>query len=68
MELSKAGKEELALAIHLWKDFKGQGMMDVEIMKQALQFVKMLKVEKEFHDLHPKLPPFSEIFRKIKIK
>jgi len=55
--LTKAGKEELALAIHLWKDFKSQGRMDVGIMRQALYFVKELGVEKEFEDLHSKLPP-----------
>jgi hypothetical protein len=59
MKLTKEGREELALAIHLWKDFKNQGKMDIEIMKQALYFVKMLGVEKEFDDLHGKLPPLK---------
>ncbi len=59
MKLTQAGKEELALAILLWKDFKSQGKMDVEIMKQALEFAKNLKIEKEFHALHSQLPPME---------
>jgi len=59
LALTKAGKEELALAIHLWKDFKNQGTMDIEIMKQALYFAKTLDVEKEFHDLFSTLPPLK---------
>ena len=59
MKLTQAGKEELALAILLWKDFKSQGKMDVEIMKQALEFAKNLKIEQEFHALHSQLPPME---------
>ena len=57
MKLTKEGKEELALAIHLWKDFKAQGKMDIPIMRQALNFVDMLGVRKEFDEMHSKLPP-----------
>ena len=56
MKLTQAGKEELALAILLWKDFKSQGKMDVEIMKQAQEFAKNLKIEQEFHALHSQMP------------
>lgn len=59
MKLTKGGREELALAIHLWKDFKSQGKMDVEIMKQALMFAKTLGIMEEFEDLHSKLPPLK---------
>ena len=55
--LTQNGKEELALAILLWKDFKSQGKMDIEIFKQALQFTDMLNIRKEFDDLHSILPP-----------
>ncbi len=56
MKLTQAGKEELALAILLWKDFKSQGKMDIEIMKQALEFAKKLKIEQEFNAIHSQLP------------
>ena len=59
MKLSQAGKEELALAILLWKDFKSQGKVDFEIMKQALEFAKNLKIEQEFNLLHSQLPPME---------
>ena len=47
-ELSEAGREELALAIYLWKEFKSQGSLDVDIMRKALEFCKMLGVEKQW--------------------
>ena len=56
MKLTQEGKEELALAILLWKDFKSQGKMSITIMKQALDFANMLDVKKEFDELHSKLP------------
>lgn len=56
MKLTQTGKEELALAILLWKDFKSQGKMDVEIMKQALEFAKKLRIEQEFNFLHSHMP------------
>ena len=56
MKLTQAGKEELALAILLWKDFKSQGKMDVTIMKQALEFAKKLKIEQEFNMIHSQMP------------
>jgi len=65
MELNKAGREELALAIHLWKDFKSQGKMDIEIMKSALRFANELGIKKEFDNMHSKLPPFKDIFKKV---
>ena len=59
MELTQTGKEELALAVLLWKDFKSQGKMDVTIMKQALGFVNMLGIKKEFDELHSNLQPMN---------
>ena len=58
-ELSKAGKEELALAFVLWKDFKSQGKMDIKIMKQAVSFADRFGVRKEFEELLSKLPPLK---------
>jgi hypothetical protein len=56
-ELTKAGKEELALALLLWRDFKSDGKLDIEITKQTLGFVRMLGVEEEFNALLPQVPP-----------
>lgn len=58
-ELSKDGKEELALALILWKDFKTQGKMDLEIFKQAIEFADYLDVRNEFEELLSKLPPLK---------
>lgn len=58
-QLNAAGREELALAILLWKDFKCQGKLDVVITEQAIQFVQMLGVEDEFYKLLPILPPLE---------
>ena len=58
-ELTPEGKEELALMILLWKDFKQQhNTGDVMgIIMQAIQISMMLGVEKEFQDMMAKLPP-----------
>lgn len=59
MTLTKVDREELALALLLWKDFKSQGKIKIEITKHALYFAKTLKVEKEFNELHSKVPPME---------
>ena len=59
-ELSQGGKEELALALLLWKDFKCQGKMDVGIYKQMLQLADHLGVSQELEALIKKvLFPFE---------
>ncbi len=59
MELSKDGKEELALALLLWKDFKCQGKVDLEFYKQMLSFADHLGVRAELEELIKKvLVPF----------
>lgn len=47
--LSKGGKEELALALYLWKVFKTQNEMDFELSA-------VLDVEKEFLFLVGNMP------------
>ena len=60
MELSKDGKEELALALLLWKDFKCQGKVDLEFYKQMLLFADHLGVRAELGELIRKvLVPFK---------
>ena len=59
LALIQAGKEELALAVILWKDFKSQGKMDIEITKSALEMAKHLGVSEEFNGLMSKIPPMK---------
>ena len=62
-ELSKDGKEELALALLLWKDFKCQGKVDVEFYKQMIQFADGLGVRQELDELmHKVYAPFRITF------
>lgn len=57
--LSAQGKEELALALVLWKDFKSQGKIDVPIYKQFIDLAKMLGVREEAEAWLSKLPPLE---------
>ena len=59
MELSKEGKEELALALLLWKDFKCQGKVDLDLYKQMLALSDYVGVREELDELIKKvLVPF----------
>jgi hypothetical protein len=58
-DLNDAGREELALAILLWKDFKSDGKVDPTITLAAIKFAMMLGVEKQFDALLSKLPPMK---------
>jgi len=51
MILTDGAKKELALAIFLWRSFKSQGKMDLQIFKQTLELVKHIGVEAEFDKL-----------------
>lgn len=56
MVLTEAGKEELALALLLWHDFKCDGTLSIEISAQLNKFAQHLGVEKQLDELRPKLP------------
>ena len=58
-----AAKEELALALLLWKDFKSQGRFDVKITLDAIKFAEVLGVKDEFDKLLSKLPPMKIVPR-----
>ena len=59
MKLSQDGKEELALALLLWKDFKCQGKLNLDFYKQMLQFADGLGIRPELEELNKKvLIPF----------
>lgn len=59
MKLSKEGKEEFALAIILWKDFKSDGKMDIEITKTAIKMAQHIGIEQEYNEMLPKIPPLK---------
>jgi hypothetical protein len=56
-ELSEAGKEELALALLLLKDFKSQGKMDLEVSMMVIGLADHLGVRAQFDKLMPIVPP-----------
>ena len=62
-QLTEAGKEELALALLLWKDFKCDGKFDLDVTRQVLEFAEMLGVKSQFEALMPKLPPMKVVPR-----
>jgi len=60
MELSQDGKEELALALLLWKDFKCQGKFSIDFNIQMLKLADGLGVRKGLDELlHKVVFPFK---------
>jgi hypothetical protein len=57
--LSVEGKEELALALILWKDFKTEGKADPELVHQMFQLAAMLDIIEQVNFLMPKIPPMK---------
>lgn len=57
--LSAAGKEDLALALILLKDFKAPGTVDLEVFRMVHGLAQFLEVDEEFNKLLTKLPPFK---------
>lgn len=67
-KLNDAGKDEVALMIALWHDFKCQGKFDAAISINALKFAKTFGVSDQYTKLQLALPPMkiepAEEFRK----
>ena len=58
--LSDEGKQELALALLLWRDFKKPDDGDwARTVMQMFEMAEMLDVRKELEYLIPRLPPFK---------
>ena len=55
-DLTQPQKEELALALLLWKDFKSGGKMDMKATGNAIMFAAALDISKEYEDMLTKLP------------
>ncbi len=57
VRLTEEAKEELALALVLWKDFKCGGRFDTGIAIQMLKLADHLGVRKQTEAMLHKLPP-----------
>jgi len=58
-ELNEAGKEQLALALILLKDYKSGGRMDVEITKMVIELAQHLDVLEQYNKLLPIVLPMK---------
>jgi hypothetical protein len=56
MMLTEAGKEELALALLLWRDFKSEGKFDPQIVAQMFQFADQLNIRNQLEKMMSKVP------------
>lgn len=65
---TQALKEETALAILLWQDFKCQGKFDPEIITSAIKMVQHYGCEKEYNELQSKLRPMKITLRDQEIR
>lgn len=55
-KLSEAGREQVAIALILLKDWKSDGKVDIEVMKMVLDLADALGVKEEFDRIHMKIP------------
>ncbi len=59
MTLTKEDKEELAVALLLWRDWKSQGRFDQEIVIQMCILAKRIEIYPELETMMSKLPPMQ---------
>jgi len=57
--LSSAGREQVALALILLKDFKCEGRFDLEITKMIIELAQHLGVMAEYDKLQSVVPPMK---------
>lgn len=58
-QLSEGGREELALALILLKDFKSAGKFDPDMIMRVYGLADHLGVRKEFDKMLPQIPPLK---------
>jgi hypothetical protein len=63
IELSDANKQEVALMILLWKEFKTDGKLNLEVAICASKFADLFGVHDQFLDLLAKVPPLKIVQR-----
>ena len=56
-ELSEAGREQIALALVLLKDFKTEGRFDIDINTMVIELAQHLGVMKEYEKVMVAMPP-----------
>lgn len=61
--LSDGGRTQVAFALILLKDFKSEGKMDVDTIKNIISLADHLGVRAEFDKLIPQVPPMQIIER-----
>ena len=57
--LTPAGKEELAIALILWKDWKSGKKMDLAFSMQAINYAEMLGIRQEYDKMLSQIPPMK---------
>ena len=57
--LSEIGKEQVALALLLLKDFKCEGRFDLEITRMIIDLAAALGVSAQYDKLLSKIPPMK---------
>ena len=62
-QLSQSGKEELALALLLLRDFKSEGRFDVDVTRTVLKLALHLGILKEYETLMSQVPPMKVVPR-----
>ena len=58
-DLSEDGKQQLALALLLLKDFKSDGKFDVNMILKILELADMLGVREQYDELITRIPPLK---------
>jgi hypothetical protein len=57
--LSKAGREEVAFALILLRDFKTPGRFDPDVVVGIIRLAEFLGVRQEYDELISKVPPMK---------
>lgn len=62
-QLSEEGREQLALALIIWKDFKSEGRYDPDLTIQMIRLADHIGVRAELDKLIPIVPRMKVIPR-----
>lgn len=58
-QLNEDGRQQVALALILLKDFKSQGRFDPDLTLMIIEMADHLGVRSEYDDLTSKIPPMK---------
>ena len=68
MERTQAWKDEIAMALLLWKDFKADGRFDPTVVMTVLRLADDLGVREEYDELIVTIPPLKIVERYPRVK